>query len=88
VGDWVERKVGSVWKLVRGKKNEEKNVREALVKKNKGKKNIRHLSHSYSLGKHYFNRLGVFFSKFVTNQSIEQPIRLHLVLLTPCMRSL
>ena len=46
VGDWVERKVGSVWKLVRGKKNEEKNVREALVKKNKGKKNI---SSSFSL---------------------------------------
>jgi len=51
--------VGSVWNLVLGKKNEEKNVREE-VKRASAKRTFRHLSHSYSLGEHYFNRLGVF----------------------------
>ena len=53
VDDCVERKVGSVWNLVRGKKNEEKNVREE-VKRASAKRTFRHLSHSYSLGKKIF----------------------------------
>ena len=87
VGDWVERKVGSVWKLVRGKKNEEKNVREALVKKNKGKKNISS-SFSLLLTRKKNILMDAVFLVNVTNESIEQPIRLYLVLLTPCMTSL
>ena len=85
--DCVERKVGGVWNLVRGEKNEEKNVREE-VKRASAKRTFRHLSHSYSLGKHYFILMGAVFLVNVTNESIEQPIRLYLVLLTPCMTSL
>jgi hypothetical protein len=69
VGDWVKRKVGSVWKLLRGKKEQREECEE--VKRVRAK--------SWTLG---------VFSKFVTNQSIEQLIKLYLVSLTPCMTSL